>query len=75
MSLTLETAQAHLDAWLAADLAVAEGQSYNIGDRSLTRADSAEISNKINYWSRLVNDFTRVKSGKSRHGISIARFR
>lgn len=44
------TAQAHLDAWLAADLAVAAGQSYTIGSRSLTRADAESIRQQVDYW-------------------------
>jgi hypothetical protein len=35
--------QTLLDAWTAAELAVATGQAYTIGGRSLTRADAAFI--------------------------------
>lgn len=59
MPLTLATAQTQLDLWIAADSAVAQGQSYSIGARSLSRANAAEITNKINYWSNLVEKFTR----------------
>jgi hypothetical protein len=52
--LDLATAQAHLDQWIAADLAVATGQSYTIGGRSLTRANAAEIRKNIDYWNRWV---------------------
>jgi hypothetical protein len=43
MSLTLTQAQTALDAWIAADLAVAKGQSYSMNGRSLTLANSKEI--------------------------------
>lgn len=45
------TAQAHLDEWLAADLAAAAGQSYTIGNRSLTRADVDTIRAQIQFFS------------------------
>ncbi len=47
------TAQAHLDAWLAADLAVANGQSYTIGNRSLTRADAETIRTQVQFYTGL----------------------
>ena len=47
------TAQAHLDQWLAADLAVAGGQSYTIGNRSLTRADADTIRTQIQFYTGL----------------------
>lgn len=48
--ITAEQAQAQLDAWLAASLAVARNQSYEIEGRKLTRADAAEIRRQINFW-------------------------
>lgn len=65
MSLTLTDAQAHLNAWLAADLAVANGQSYSIGDRSLTRANVAEIKQQIGYWSRVVENISSPSTSTS----------
>ena len=47
------TAQAHLDVWLAADLAVGAGQSYTIGNRSLTRADAETIRTNIQFYTGL----------------------
>jgi len=57
--ITLAQAQAKLTAWMAADAAVASGQSYTIGGRSLTRAQSAEIRNNIDYWEAKVKKLTR----------------
>lgn len=49
--ITMETAQKHLDVWLEAEMAVATGQSYVIGSRTLTRANLTEIRNTIDYWN------------------------
>ena len=60
MSLTLEQAQTALDAWIAADLAVAKGQSYSMNGRSLTLANAREIREQIQYWERRVSAFQSV---------------
>lgn len=60
---TLAQAEAHLTAWLNADTAVASGQAYSIGDRSLTRANSREIRENINYWRGLVTRLTAGSTG------------
>jgi hypothetical protein len=54
MAVTLTHAKAALDAWLAADLAVAKGQSYSMNGRSLSLANSREIREQIQYWERRV---------------------
>jgi hypothetical protein len=51
----LQTAQQHLEDWLAADRAISTGQSYSIGGRSLTRADAETILYRITYWQRVVD--------------------
>lgn len=58
-----ETCQKHLDAWLKADLAVAQGQSYMIGTRTLTRAHSREIRRNIQLWSDRLAQIKRKSSG------------
>jgi hypothetical protein len=60
MALTLTQAQTALDAWIAADLAVAKGQSYTMNGRSLTLANSKEIREQIQYWERRVSAFEQV---------------
>jgi hypothetical protein len=60
--ITLAQAQAHLTSWLNADTAVASGQAYSIGDRSLTRANAAEIRRSVDYWRNVV---TRLESGSA----------
>ena len=63
MTIDLATAQAHLDAWLAADLATAGGQSYSINNRSLTRTDADLIRENISHWQRVVDQLNRTSSG------------
>lgn len=48
--LTLAQCEAKLTEWMAADTAVASGQSYTISGRSLTRADARAIRDNIDYW-------------------------
>ena len=69
--ITLQSAQAQLDLWLAADAAVTSGQSYSIGGRALTRANAAEITNKIDYWNGWVQKLSRSSSGiRVRYGVA-----
>lgn len=66
--ITLTQAQAQLTAWLAANTAVASGQSYTIGGRSLTRADSLKILDQITFWDEKVQTLTR--GGRAVKGIT-----
>ena len=65
-AIPLATAQAHLNAWLAADLAVSGGQEYVIDisgtRRKLTRVNAAEIKQSISYWAHIVNQKTRPRT-------------
>ena len=58
--MTLVQAEAGLAAWIAADIAVSEGQDYAIGSRRLTLANAAIITEKINFYTRMV---ARIKNG------------
>lgn len=60
MSITATQAQTALDAWVAADLAVAKGQSYTMNGRSLTLANAKEIREQIQYWERRVAAFAQT---------------
>lgn len=51
----LERAKIHLKAWLDAEIAVSTGQSYTVGDKSLTRANLSEIRQSIQFWRKEVN--------------------
>jgi len=57
--ITLIQAETQLTAWLSADTAVATGQSYTIGGRSLTRANAKEIRDNIVFWDRQIKRLTR----------------
>lgn len=70
MSYTLQEAKDMLAQWLAAEKAVATGQSYKIGTRSLERANLSEISKRIQYWKAEVS---RLESGR-RSGPRVMRF-
>ena len=48
--ITLQTATDRLTLYLAAEAKVLKGQSYEIGDRKLTRADLGEIRSGIMFW-------------------------
>lgn len=58
--ITLAQAETQLAAWLAADTAVAEGQSYTISGRSLTRANAKEIRDNIVFWDKRVKRLTNI---------------
>lgn len=71
MAIDSTTANAHLDAWVAADLALAGGaQSYTIstatGSRTLTRSNAAEIREQIAYWQAIVNRLSAESAGGNR---------
>jgi hypothetical protein len=57
--ITLTQAEAQLAAWLEASTAVASGQSYTIGGRSLTRANAAYILQQIEFWDAKVQQLNR----------------
>lgn len=54
MAITLAIAEAQLSSWLAASTAVAQGQAYTIGSRSLSRANAKEIRENIEFWNSKV---------------------
>ncbi|TCS37476.1 hypothetical protein EDC30_104280 [Paucimonas lemoignei] len=64
--ITLQQAQAQLDAWMAASTAVATGQEYSIGTRKLRRADAAEIRQQIIFWQRQVAQLGATSRGGPR---------
>lgn len=70
-AISLATAQAQLAAWLAADTAVAGGQAYQIGNRSFTRANAAEITAKIQFWEQKVNQLQNAAQNGGNGGIRV----
>lgn len=71
MTTALEEARIHLEAWKAADLAVASGKSYRIGSRQLQRADVSEIRGQINYWQKKINKLSGVTRRKVYYGVPV----
>lgn len=72
--MTLAQAQAQLDAWLAASLAIAGSKEYQIGDRRLRREDGAEVRQQIAFWESRVNALTAqaagVRGGSGRYAVA-----
>lgn len=66
--ITLATAQATLDAYLAAEVAVLAGQQYEIAGRSLRRADLAAIQAGITIWNQRVQQLSR-RAGRGSSAI------
>lgn len=64
--ITLAQAEAQLARWLEADSAVAQGQSFTIEGRSVTKADARAITEKIRFWEGKVAQLSRAASGRSR---------
>lgn len=70
MSITLSQAQAALDAWIAADIAVAKGKSYSMNGRTLSLAEVKDIREQIQYWERRI----AALQSNSTHNIVLASF-
>lgn len=68
--ITLTQAQAQLDAWIAASLAVASNQSYSIAGRSLTRANASEIQRMIDYWENRVVQLTYPDRRRTKYVVN-----
>ena len=61
--ISIEEARGTLRMWLDAERAVATGQSYKIGSRSLTRANLADIRESIQFWRREIARLEAKQSG------------
>jgi hypothetical protein len=64
--ITQSQAQEQLDAYLAAEIAVLSGQSYEIAGRKLTRADLESIQRGIALWNSRIITLTNQAQGRSR---------
>lgn len=62
--ITLDEAKENLRIWLEAEKAVATGQSYKIGSRSLTRASLSDIAERIKYWRNVVEKLESGRKGR-----------
>lgn len=63
MSWTLQEAKDMLATWIEAEKAVATGQSYKIGSRSLQRANLSEIRKQIQFWRNEINKLETGRKG------------
>jgi len=63
--ISVKEAKQHLSGWLEAEQKVMTGQSYQMGTRSLTRADLADIQKAIDYWDDKVTEAEAAESGTS----------
>lgn len=52
--ITLPIAQAQFDTWLAANTAIAAGQSFEMGDRKLTRANLGDVQRQLEFWNQQI---------------------
>lgn len=70
-----ELCQQKLNTWLAAEEAIATGQSYQIGSRLLTRADLKQVREEMEYWAgKLAEAETEGKyGGRNRTYRAVAR--
>ena len=70
--ITLAEAKAQLSAWQDASLALATGQSYSLGGRSLTRSNAMEVQQMITYWTRQVRELTALDNGATHGAHAVA---
>ena len=63
--ISIDEARTTLQMWLDAERAVATGQSYKIGTRSLTRANLADIRESIQFWRREIARLEAKHTGAS----------
>jgi hypothetical protein len=70
--ITLEQAQAQLDALLAAESG--NMLTVSIGGRTVTYDTAEQRTAQVNYWQRVVAGLKRKAGGLSHHGMSVARF-
>lgn len=64
-----ELAEKHLILWMKAEAAVATGQSYQIEQMILTRADLKKILEEIKFWSAKVAEAEAEEKGYGRNRI------
>ena len=67
-------AQTRLQLWLDAEEAISKGQSYAIGDRSLTRANLPDVIERIGYYQRQVEGFRAKALGAASSGVRVAKW-
>ena len=69
--ITLQMAEAQLEAYLAAERTVLTNQAYEIAGRRLTRANLAEIQVGINTWNSRVVALGNAVVGRRRNRVIV----
>jgi hypothetical protein len=69
--ITLAQAEAKLQQYLDAEEKVLLGQEYTIGNRTLRRADLAEIREGVTYWNGKVNELSSGGAGVRVRGLTL----
>ena len=64
--ITSAQAETQLALWIAADAALAAGQSYRLGERQLTRVDAEQVRANIVYWENKVASLSNSRNGGAR---------
>lgn len=72
--LTLEQAQERLADYYAAEAAILKGQRYQLGDRSVQRADLVAVQQGITTWEARVKVLTLSAQGRGRVAVPSPRF-
>lgn len=62
-----ELCQRKLETWLAAEESIATGQSYQMGNRMLTRADLKQVRNEMEYWAGKLAEAEAEETGGGRN--------
>ena len=57
--ITKTQAEAQLATWLAADTAVAAGQSFDVNGKAYTKVNAREIRENLNFWDAKVKELSR----------------
>jgi hypothetical protein len=69
--ITLAQAEAQLALWITASEKVAAKQSYSIGNRSMTLADTADIQAQIEFWDQKCRALSSGRSGIRVRGMTL----
>lgn len=68
-AISLETAQARLTLYLAAEAKILAGQVVEIDGEKLTRANLESVQAGIDVWSKRVQEATNAASGRGRSRV------
>ena len=64
---SFEYADSALRMWLAAEMAITSGQTYEINGKHLTNADLKQVGERIDYWTRERRD----RQGRRTSGLGV----